>query len=73
MLFFSIFEVVKLLSDSVMLVFFIMEFKILKFLLQAFIRETRRRERKMTEEETIKALKRQNLFVREITYIIIHL
>jgi len=47
----------------IMLIFFILEFKILKHLLHSFIKETKRKEKKMTEEETIKVLARQNLFV----------
>lgn len=55
---FSVAEVIKLFTDMIMLIFFILEFKILKHLLHSFIKVTRRKEKKMTEEETIRVLKR---------------
>lgn len=63
-------EVVKLFTDMVMLIFFILEFKILKQLLTSFIKETKRKEKQMTEEETMATLKRQNIFVIRDTVLI---
>lgn len=55
-------EFIKLIVDSVMLVWFIMEFRVLKRLLSNFIAFMQKKN-KLNVDQMKKAIRRQNLFV----------
>jgi hypothetical protein len=61
---FSVCEIIKLGTDSIMLVWFVMEFRVLKHLMQSYLAFTQKKNKTLNNEEAQRQLRRQNIFVR---------